>query len=329
MFFVFVRQALPVFQRRASLASSKAIPIPYITVQSESLIGRSWISYHSFPHKAATVQQANIDEIKRNDEPSWPIITALLRLPRPLPPRRRVAIHNIPRIRAKVVVVAIRDEGAEATITLRPGAGLITRLLVRTDTTRNSLLSISHSRTVPNTRLNTQDSTLRSTSTRVLADIPKLRSSHHSSGPIRDTSIMPQAPMPYRLRITTPTTLSTSIISTSSSTSSSSRPTGTSSRHRSSSNNSRHTEPLPRNPMASRMLPRNRQVVLSSGWLPPRLPPRLPRRPRTLLLTSPISSSTEVAVAVEGTTARPKRNRWDHRSGWALTTLLLGTPMLQ
>lgn len=71
------------------------------------------------------------------------------------------------------------------------------------------------------------------------------------------------------------------------------------------------------------MLPRNRQVVLlSSGVL------QLPRR-RTPPRTSPITSNTEVAVAVEDIITRLKRSQWGHQSGWALTMDLLGTPMLQ
>lgn len=220
-------------------------------------------------------------------------------------------------------MVAIQEEEAEATTTPKLVAGPITRLLAHTDTTRNSLLSISHSHMAPSTRVNIQDSTLRSTRSQVLAGIPRLRSSSHpSNGPIRDTSIMPLVLTPYRLRTTIPTTLSTSTIS-----SSNSRPTGTSSRLHRSSSSSRHMEPLLHSPMASRMLPRNRQVVLlSSGvrLLQLQLPP-----PRTRPLSSPISSSMEVAVAVAGITTRPRRNRWDRQSGWALITLLFGTPMLQ
>lgn len=226
-----------------------------------------------------------------------------------------MAIHNILHIKAKVAVVVIQEEEAEAITTPRQVAGPTTRLRTHTDTTRNSLLNTSHNHTARNT----QDNTLPSIRRQVLADIPKPLSSHHSSGRIRDTSIMPLVLTLCRLRITIPTTLSTSIINSSSS----SRPMVSSSHHHRSSSSSQHMEPLHHNRMASRTLLRNHQVVLLSGGVL-----QLPSL-RTLPRTNPITSNTEVAVAVEDITTRLKRSQWGHQSGWALTMDLLGTPMLQ
>lgn len=208
-------------------------------------------------------------------------------------------------------MVATQEEEAEATTTLRQVAGPTTRLLARMATIHNNPRNINHRHTVRST----QDNILLSIRSQVLAGIPRLRSSHHNSGRIRDTSTMPRVPMPFRLKITIQTTLSTSITS-----SSSSRLTVSSRPRRSSS---RHMVLLHHSPMGSLMPLRNSLVVpLSSGVL------QLLRH-RTLRRTNITSLSMEVVVAVEGITIRPRHSRWDHPSGWGLTTRLPGTPMLQ
>lgn len=89
---------------------------------------------------------------------------------------------------------------------------------------------------------------------------------------------------------------------------------------------SNHSRPLPTAPplsslMASPTRRNSSQVVLrSSGGH---------RRPRILLNTSHLPSSSELEEVVEDTTTSPRHSQWVRPLGWALTMVHLAIPLLQ